>query len=238
MFVGQEKQSPQLQTPFAVLVLVFLNGNRLASFLFLTNRSGKTELSKALSEFLFPMKMLLSVSIWRNTWNNIPGENSLVPPDILVMMMEDNSPNRFVENPIPWFCLMKRRKSTSRYFHLLLQVFDDGRLTDFQREERSILKYRSYFDEQSWCGYSSVFFWEMGRSCSRPKFLSERDNAVFSFFEPFSAQSFNRIDETIILIQVSSRRNASILDIQLQRIQQRLFEKNIVLVVNDSAKTS
>ena len=106
-----------------------------------------------------------------------------------------------------------------------------------QREEPSILKYRSYFDEQSWCGYSSVFSEKWADRVPDQNSLSERDNAVFSVLRTvFRPEFLNRIDETIIFDPLRRDEMRSILDIQLQRIQQRLSEKNIVLVVKDSAK--
>ena len=198
--VGQESNLLVASTPFAVLVLVFLNrGNHWRVFSFSDQRVGKTELSKALSEFLFSDENALNP--YRHEWihgTTFLWQNSLVLSGIYWSWWRRTthrirSPKTLFRGFVRW-----SGKSTSRYFHLLLQVLDDGRLTD--SKGRTVdFKIPFLFWRAILVRIFFSLFLKWADRVPDQNSLSERDNAVFSVLRTvFRPEFLNRIDETII----------------------------------------
>jgi ATP-dependent Clp protease ATP-binding subunit ClpB len=118
-------------------------------------------------------------------------------------------------------------------FNVLLQILDDGRLTDGQGRtvdfkntivimtsnigSHRILEYRGSFESDNYNRMKEAVLHEL-RNHFRPEFL-------------------NRVDEIIVFHALSEEHLKEIVDIQLQRLRDRLAERHIDLELTDAAKT-
>lgn len=214
-------------------------GKPLASFLFLGPTGvGKTELSKALSEFLFSDEnALIRIDMSEYMEQHSVAKLIGAPPGYIGHDDGGQLTESVRRKPYSVVLFDEVEKAHPDIFHLLLQVLDDGRLTDSKGRtvdfKNTVLILTSNLGADILQSFSEKWADRVPDQNS----LSERDNAVFSVLRTvFRPEFLNRIDETIIFDPLRRDEMRSILDIQLQRIQQRLSEKNIVLVVKDSAK--
>ena len=111
-------------------------------------------------------------------------------------------------------------------FNVLLQVLDDGRITDGQG--RTVDFKNTVIIMTSNIG--SQYILDVDNRAERNRRVLE---AMKSQFRP---EFLNRVDETIIFDRLTEKELTSIIDIQLARVQQRLAKQNIGLVLTDALK--
>jgi ATP-dependent Clp protease ATP-binding subunit ClpB len=117
-------------------------------------------------------------------------------------------------------------KAHSDVFNVLLQVLDDGRITDGQG--RTVDFKNTVIIMTSNIG--SQFIME-----DLP--VDERNRRVMEALRGhFRPEFLNRIDETIIFDRLTDKETTSIVDIQLKRLLKRLDQQNIRLELTDKAK--
>ncbi len=200
----------------------------IGSFIFLGPTGvGKTELSKALAEFLFD------------------DENALIRID-MSEYMEKHSVARLIGAPPGYVGFEEggqltesvRRKQYSvvlfdeiekahgDVFNVLLQVLDDGRITDGQG--RTVDFKNTVIIMTSNIG--SQFILDDANSEQREARVMD---ALRGHFRP---EFLNRVDETIIFDRLDDTDLAQIVGIQLIRLQKRLAEQKLTLVLTDAAK--
>jgi ATP-dependent Clp protease ATP-binding subunit ClpB len=113
-------------------------------------------------------------------------------------------------------------------FNVLLQLLDDGRLTDGQGRtvdfRNTVLIMTSNLGSQ--------FIQEMG---SRP-FEEVRSQVMEVLRGHFRPEFLNRVDEIIVFRQLSREHLARIVEIQLDRLMRRVSERGIEIEVTDAAK--
>ena len=204
----------------------------LGSFLFLGPTGvGKTELTKAVAEYLFD------------------DENAMVRID-MSEFMEKHSVSRLIGAP-PGYVgydeggvlteAVRRRpyqvvlfdeveKAHPDVFNVLLQVLDDGVLTDGQGHRVDFKQ--TLIVLTSNLGAQALSQLPEGSDASDAK----RDvmDAVRAHFRP---EFLNRLDETIIFDRLSRKDMDGIVEIQLRRLLKRLAGRKIVLELDGSAKT-
>jgi ATP-dependent Clp protease ATP-binding subunit ClpB len=111
-------------------------------------------------------------------------------------------------------------------FNLLLQILDDGRLTDGQGR---IVNFKNTLIIMT-SNIGSQFIME-----DLP--VDERNRRVMEALRGhFRPEFLNRIDETIIFDRLTDKETTSIVDIQLKRLLKRLDQQNIRLELTDKAK--
>jgi ATP-dependent Clp protease ATP-binding subunit ClpB len=113
-------------------------------------------------------------------------------------------------------------------FGALLQILDDGRLTDGQG--RTVDFRNAVIIMTSNIGSDAII--ELGES-QRDEMLARVDQALRSHFKP---EFLNRVDETIVYHQLSREHFHRIVDIQLARLQQRLRDRRIELEFSSEAR--
>ncbi|MEK7818081.1 MAG: AAA family ATPase, partial [Actinomycetota bacterium] len=118
-------------------------------------------------------------------------------------------------------------KAHPEVFNVLLQVMDDGRLTDGQG--RTVYFKNAVIIMTSNIG--SQFITEPGESEEE---MRERvSEAMKAHFKP---EFLNRVDDIIIFHRLSQEQLRQIVDIQLRELAERLAERNIGIVLTDAAK--
>lgn len=199
------------------------------SFLFLGPTGvGKTELTKALASFLFDsdehmIRIDMSEFMEKHSVARLIG----APPGYVGYEEGGYLTEAVRRKPYSVILLDEVEKAHPDVFNVLLQVLDDGRLTDGQGRtvdfRNTVIIMTSNLGShhiQSMVGQSyeaiKEVVWEDVKQAFRPEFL-------------------NRIDEVVVFHALSSKHIASIANIQLKRLAQRLHEQEMALEVSEEA---
>ncbi len=200
----------------------------IGSFLFLGPTGvGKTELSKALAEFLFDdegaiIRLDMSEYMEKHTVARLIG----APPGYVGYEEGGQLSEAVRRKPYSVVLFDEVEKAHPDVFNVLLQVLDDGRITDGQGRtvdfKNTVLILTSNIGSQ--------YIMEDLPKEERNRRVQE---ALCSHFRP---EFLNRIDETIIFDRLDASQITHIVDIQLRRLLDRLAKQNITLTLDDSAK--
>jgi ATP-dependent Clp protease ATP-binding subunit ClpB len=208
----------------------------VGSFIFLGPTGvGKTELARALAEFLFDderamIRIDMSEYQEKHTVARLVG----APPGYVGYEEGGQLTEAVRRRP---FCVVlfdEIEKAHHDVFNILLQILDDGRLTDGQGRtvdfknaivimtsnigSQRILEYRGSFGGAAYDRMKEAVLEEMQRHF-RPEFL-------------------NRVDEIIVFHSLSEEHLKQIVEIQLGRLRARLAERRIALELTDAARSA
>ncbi len=203
----------------------------LASFLFLGPTGvGKTELARALAEFLFDDEQAI-VRIDMSEYMEKHSVSRLIgaPPGYVGYEEGGQLTEAVRRRPYSVVLLDEIEKAAPDVFNVLLQVLDDGRLTDGQGRtvdfRNTVIIMTSNVGHQWLHEYDGMDEDEMQRLVRQR--LRE---------EGFRPEFINRIDEVIVFHEISRSQMKNIVDIQLNRLRPRLAERHITLNLTDEAK--
>ncbi|MCU4435625.1 ATP-dependent chaperone ClpB [Acinetobacter bereziniae] len=200
------------------------------SFLFLGPTGvGKTELTKALGNFLFDsddaiIRIDMSEFMEKHSVSRLVG----APPGYVGYEEGGVLTEAVRRKPYSVVLFDEVEKAHPDVFNILLQVLDDGRLTDSQG--RVIDFKNTVIVMTSNLGSSDVR--ELGESASDEDVRATVMNAVSQHFRP---EFINRIDELVVFHSLKKSQIRGIADIQLDRLRARLAERDIGLNVDDQA---
>jgi ATP-dependent Clp protease ATP-binding subunit ClpB len=207
----------------------------IGSFLFLGPTGvGKTELARALAEFLFDderamVRIDMSEYQEKHTVSRLIG----APPGYIGYDEGGQLTEAVRRRPYSVVLFDEIEKAHHDVFNTLLQVLDDGRLTDGQGRtvdfknvivimtsnigSHRILEYRGAFEGEEYRRMKDTVLSEL-RQAFRPEFL-------------------NRLDEIIVFHALSEEHLKQIVEIQLASLRARLEERHVVLKLSDEART-
>jgi ATP-dependent Clp protease ATP-binding subunit ClpB len=200
----------------------------IGSFLFLGPTGvGKTELSRALAEFLFDddgamIRIDMSEYMEKHSVARLIG----APPGYVGFEEGGQLSEAVRRKPYSVVLFDEIEKAHPDVFNVLLQVLDDGRITDSQGRtvnfKNTVIILTSNIGSQYILGDENAeqreaLVLEALRGHFRPEFL-------------------NRLDETIIFDRLTDADLAEIVEIQLARLSRRLVEKKITLTLTVGAK--
>ena len=207
----------------------------IGSFIFLGPTGvGKTELARALAEFLFDderamVRIDMSEYQEKHTVARLIG----APPGYVGYEEGGQLTEAVRRRPYCVILFDEIEKAHHDVFNVLLQLLDDGRLTDGQGRtvdfrntivimtsnlgSHRILEYRGSFAGVGYERMKEAVLEEMRRHF-RPEFL-------------------NRVDEVIVFHALTEEHLKQIVDIQLRRLRDRLAERHIRLELTDAART-
>ena len=200
------------------------------SFLFLGPTGvGKTELTKALASFLFDsddamVRIDMSEFMEKHSVSRLVG----APPGYVGYEEGGVLTEAVRRKPYSVVLFDEVEKAHPDVFNILLQVLDDGRLTDSQG--RVIDFKNTVIVMTSNLGSSDVR--ELGDVATDVEVRAVVMNAVTQHFRP---EFINRIDELVIFHSLKKSQIRGIADIQLARLRERLSEKDMSLTIDDSA---
>ncbi len=201
----------------------------LGSFLFLGPTGvGKTELARSLAEFLFDdERALIRLDMGefqeRHTVSRLVG----APPGYVGYGEGGQLTEPVRRRPYSVVLLDEVEKAHADVFNSLLQVLDDGRLTDAQG--RTVDFRNAVLIMTSNLGSEHILDTDLDDAAIRDRVMGE----VRRHFRP---EFLNRIDDILIFDRLTREQLTAIVDIQLERLRSRLAERDLTLAVGDDAK--
>ncbi len=203
----------------------------IGSFLFLGPTGvGKTELCKALAEVMFDdeaamVRIDMSEFMERHTVSRLVG----APPGYVGYEEGGQLTEAVRRRPYSVVLLDEIEKAHNDVFNILLQVLDDGRLTDGQNRTVD-------FTNTIIVMTSNVGSQMIQRVADEGGGVEEMQDAVAeSLKSKFLPEFLNRIDETILFEPLKREQIHKIVSLQLKRLEKQLSEAHFKLTVSDRA---
>ena len=211
----------------------------LGSFMFLGPTGvGKTETAKALSEFLFDdenalVRLDMSEYMERHTVSKLIGS----PPGYVGYEEGGQLTDKIRRRPYSVILLDEIEKAHPEVFNILLQILEDGRLTDAKGRvasfKNAILIMTSNIGSEHIAKMSSLGF--LGAKEAAEK-RSLRDKVMEALKESFRPEFLNRIDEIIIFNYLGKPEIKKIVELELKKVAKRLKDKGIKIKISEKAK--
>ena len=204
----------------------------IGSFLFLGPTGvGKTELCKALAEFLFDderamVRIDMSEYMEKHSVARLIG----APPGYVGYEKGGSLTEAVRRRPYQVILFDEVEKAHSDVFNILLQVLDDGRLTDGQGRTVDFRNAIIVLTSNLGSEYLAALLEGQPAEAAREQVME----VVRRSFRP---KFLNRLDETILFNRLGRNEMKRIVDIQLRKLERLLSQRKIVLKIDEAAKT-
>jgi ATP-dependent Clp protease ATP-binding subunit ClpB len=206
----------------------------IGSFIFLGPTGvGKTELARALAEFMFDdeknmIRIDMSEYQERHTVARLIG----APPGYVGYEEGGQLTESVRRRPYSVILFDEIEKAHGDVFNILLQILDDGRLTDGHGRtvdfKNTVVIMTSNVGSHLILGY---------RGGDNPESFERMKKEVLDVLrQQFRPEFLNRVDEIVVFHSLSREHLKEIVDIQLERLRARLAERHIALELTDAAK--
>ncbi len=213
----------------------------IGSFMFLGPTGvGKTELAKALTEFLFDNEKAL-IRLDMSEYMEAHSTAKLIgsPPGYVGYEEGGQLTEIIRRRPYSVILFDEIEKAHPQVFNILLQILDDGRLTD--AKGRTVNFKNTVIIMTSNVGSDIIYkMQEVGFKGEKNKeTLSEeemRNKVMEALREKFKPEFLNRLDEIVIFHPISKIMLEKIIDLQIERVKERLDKKNIKLEITTAMK--
>ncbi|BHH84385.1 ATP-dependent chaperone ClpB [Desulforhopalus sp. 52FAK] len=204
----------------------------IGSFIFLGPTGvGKTELARSLAELMFDdeqamIRIDMSEFMEKHSVARLIG----APPGYVGYDEGGYLTEAVRRRPYSVILLDEIEKAHPDVFNVLLQVLDDGRMTD--GKGRTVDFKNAMFIMTSNIGSSAITELEK-QNIPKVQIQGEIEKLLLQHFKP---EFLNRVDETIIFDSLTKENLLVIVDIQLKRLRKRLADQNLQIHVRESAK--
>lgn len=206
----------------------------IGSFIFLGPTGvGKTELARALAEFLFDdennmVRLDMSEYMEKHTVARLIG----APPGYVGYDEGGQLTEAVRRRPYSVLLFDEIEKAHPDVFNALLQILDDGRLTD--GHGRTVDFKNTVVIMTSNVGSQSILAFHGGSDPSAYERMKQ--DVLESLRQQFRPEFLNRVDEIVVFHSLSRENLKAIVDIQLGRLHKRLDERHISLALTDRAR--
>jgi ATP-dependent Clp protease ATP-binding subunit ClpB len=231
--VGQKEATIAVSTAVRRSRAGLQDPNRpIGSFMFLGPTGvGKTELTKALAEFMFDddtamVRMDMSEYMEKHSVARLIG----APPGYVGYEEGGALTEAVRRRPYQVLLFDEIEKAHPDVFNVLLQVLDDGRLTDGQG--RTVDFRNTLIVMTSNIGAEYLVNQKEGEDSE-----AVRDEVMGELRARFRPEFLNRLDEVILFHRLQRAEMGAIVDIQLQRLLKLLADRKITLELDESART-
>lgn len=211
----------------------------LGSFLFLGPTGvGKTETARALAEFLFDdekamVRLDMSEYMERHTVSKIIGS----PPGYVGYEEAGQLTEKVRRRPYSVILLDEIEKAHPEVFNILLQIFEDGRLTDSKGRtvsfKNTIIVMTSNVGSDFINKMSAIGFNNKQDIVERE---SMKDKVTDSLKDQFRPEFLNRIDDIVIFNYLKKEEIKQIVDLEMSKVEKRLKAKEISIKISERAK--
>ena len=231
--VGQEEAVKAVSTAVRRSRAGLQDPNRpLGSFMFLGPTGvGKTELSRALAEFLFDDEhAILRIDMSEYMEKHAVARLIGAPPGYVGYEEGGALTEAVRRRPYQVILFDEIEKAHPDVFNVLLQVLDDGRLTDGQGRT---VDFRNTLIIMT-SNLGSEYLVNQAEGEDSDAVEAQVMEVVRSHFRP---EFLNRVDEIILFHRLRREHMANIVDIQMKRLQKLLADRKITLNLDETAKT-
>ncbi len=212
----------------------------LGSFMFLgPSGVGKTETARALAEFLFNdenalVRLDMSEYMERHTVSKIMGS----PPGYVGYEEGGQLTEKIRRRPYSVILLDEIEKAHPEVFNILLQIFEDGQLTDAKGRKVSFKNTIIIMTSN----IGSEYIAEMQETLG---FIEEKQEQIHqdikakvmdALHQEFRPEFLNRIDEIILFNYLGKEEIKKIVDLEINKVAERLGKKDISINVSAKAK--
>jgi ATP-dependent Clp protease ATP-binding subunit ClpB len=189
---------------------------------------GKTELARALAEFMFDSEQAM-VRIDMSEYMEKHAVARLIgaPPGYVGYEEGGQLTEAVRRRPYAVILLDEIEKAHPDAFNVLLQIMDDGRLTDGQGRTVD-------FTNSILIMTSNVGSQEIAAEAIDEKLREQIEEIVSATFKP---EFLNRIDDTVIFHRLSRSDIAKIVELQVEQLTRRVAERGIEIELTDDART-
>jgi len=212
----------------------------IGSFIFLGPTGvGKTELTKALAQFMFNddkalIRVDMSEYMERHSVSKLIGS----PPGYVGYDESGNLTEAVRHRPYSVVLFDEIEKAHPEVFNILLQVLDEGRLTDAKGRvinfKNTIIILTSNIGSQLIEKMESLGF---TNNSKKDEYAETKGKILDALKDHFRPEFLNRLDDIIVFDILSPEVIRSIVDIKIKIIRERLLGKGILLDISDDALT-
>jgi ATP-dependent Clp protease ATP-binding subunit ClpB len=206
----------------------------IGSFIFLgTTGVGKTELAKALAEVLFNDENLMT-RIDMSEYQERHSVSRLIgaPPGYVGYDEGGQLTEAVRRKPYSVLLLDEIEKAHPDVFNILLQVLDDGRLTD---NKGRVVNFKNTIIIMTSNAGSSVIQESMKQEMEVKEFENLKNRVFAILRQTFRPEFLNRIDEIVMFTPLTKSDIAAIVRLQINELQHKLHHNDITLEVTDEA---
>ena len=208
----------------------------IGSFLFLGPTGvGKTELTKALAEFMFnDERALIRVDMSEFMEKHSVSKLIGAPPGYVGYEEGGTLTETIRHRPYAVVLFDEIEKAHPEVFNILLQILDNGRLTDAKGRavnfRNTIIILTSNIGAQFIDKMEKVGFAVADKN-KTAEYADAKDKVTAALKDHFRPEFLNRLDDIIIFDILSPEAVARIVDIQIKQVEERLRQKDIALVI-------
>jgi len=208
----------------------------IGSFIFLGPTGvGKTETARALAEFLFDdenamVRLDMSEYMEKHTVSRLVG----APPGYVGYEEGGQLSEAVRRHPYSVVLFDEIEKAHHDVFNILLQVLDDGRLTDGQG--RTVDFKNTIVIMTSNLGSAIIQEYFLDGRTDKASHQAMEEKVLAELKRQFRPEFLNRVDDTIIFQSLDEGELAKIVEIQIGRLEKRLAQQSLTLDVDAAAK--